>query len=94
VDLGLLATDEEHGVVKQLGRMSRILADAAENCEPALLASWCLDLAGAANRFYNQHRVIGEDAKLTAARLALVDAVRRRLRAGLELLGLVALEEM
>lgn len=94
VDLGLLATDEEHGVVKQLGRMSRILADSAENCEPALLASWCLDLAGAANRFYNQHRVIGEDAALTAARLALVDAVRRRLRAGLELLGLVALEEM
>jgi arginyl-tRNA synthetase len=94
VDLKLLATDEEHSVVKQLGRMSRVLADSAENCEPALLASWCLDLAGAANRFYNQHRVIGEDAKLTAARLALVDAVRRRLRAGLELLGLVALEEM
>ncbi len=93
-DLALLATDEEHLVVKQLGRMSRVLAGAAENCEPALLASWCLDLAGAANRFYNQHRVIGDDARLTAARLALVDAVRKRLRAGLELLGLVALEEM
>jgi len=93
-DFGLLASDEEHAVVKQLGRMSRMLCDAAESCEPAMLASWCLDLAGAANRFYNQHRVIGEDPKLTAARLALVDAVRRRLRAGLALLGLVALEEM
>jgi arginyl-tRNA synthetase len=93
-DWKLLASDEERTVAKQLGRMGGVLARSAAECEPALLCSWLLDLAGAVNNFYNHQRVIGDDEGLTGARLALVDAARRRLRAGLELLGIVPLEEM
>ncbi len=93
-DYSLLSTDEEHAAVKQLGRAGRVLARAAGEGEPALVATWLLELASAANAFYNRHKVIDKDPPLKGARLALVDAVRKRLRAGLELLGIVPLEEM
>ncbi|MHC4606583.1 MAG: arginine--tRNA ligase [Planctomycetota bacterium] len=92
-DVGLLSTDEEHAVVKQLGRMGPLLSKTAEDGEPALLAAWLLDLCGAANNFYNRHRVLGEEP-VNAARLLLVDCVRKRLSAGLSILGIVPLEEM
>jgi arginyl-tRNA synthetase len=93
-DWSLLATDDEHGVIKQLGRMVRVLERAAEEGEPALVCSWLLELCSATNNFYNHQRVLCEDESLAGARLALVDAVRKRVRAGLELLGIVPLEEM
>ncbi len=93
-DYSLLSTDEEHAAVKQLGRAGQVLSRAAEEAEPALVATWLLDLASAANAFYNRHKVIDKQPPLQGARLALVDAVRKRLWAGLELLGIVPLEEM
>jgi len=93
-DWSLLSTDEEHAVVKQLGRMGPVLERVAEEGEPAQVCSWLLDLCSATNNFYNHQRVLCEDQALAGARLALVDAVRKRVRAGLELLGIVPLEEM
>ncbi|MHC4916883.1 MAG: arginine--tRNA ligase [Planctomycetota bacterium] len=93
-DYGLLSSAEEHAVVKQLGRMGRALERAAEDGEPALVCSWLLDLASAFSTFYDAHDVNKQEAPLKGARLALVDSVRRRLAAGLGLLGIVALEEM
>jgi arginyl-tRNA synthetase len=93
-DYSLLSSDDEHAVVKQLGRMVRVLERAAAEGEPSLVCSWLLELASSANNFYNHQRVIGDDPDLSAARLALVDCIRKRLRAGLEILGIAALEEM
>jgi arginyl-tRNA synthetase len=93
-DYALLSTDEEHAVVKQLGRMGPVLERAAAEGEPASVCTWLLDLASAANGFYNKHKVIDKQAPLKGARLALVDAVRKRVAAGLDLLGIIPLEEM
>ncbi len=93
-DWSLLSSDDEHAVVKQLGRMGRVLERAASEGEPAQVCTWLLELCSATNNFYNHQRVLCEDPDLAGARLALVDAVRKRVRAGLELLGITPLEEM
>lgn len=75
-DYSLLASDEEDAVVDLLARAGEVLERAVAEREPSIVATYLLDLAGAVNRFYNTHRVLGDDAALTAARLRLVSAVR------------------
>ncbi len=74
--------------------MGPVLERAAGEGEPAQVCSWLLDLCSATNNFYNHCKVLCDDEDLSGARLALVDAVRKRVRAGLELLGIIPLEEM
>ena len=48
------------------------------------------ELAGLFHSFYNKHRVVTDDRELSLARLVLVNAVRKVLKKGLELLGVSA----
>ena len=93
-DLSLLVEAEEAAVVMLLEVFGDRVADAAESCEPYLLAGYLIELASAANRFYNTHRVIDSEPGLRDARLALIWAVKTVMGRGLRMLGLEALEEM
>jgi arginyl-tRNA synthetase len=53
-----------------------------------------IDLAGTFHRFYNRHRIVGDDAALSRARLFLVKSVRSVVQRGLDLLGVTAPETM
>ena len=44
--------------------------------------------------FYNKHRVVSDDPRLTKARLVLVDGVRAVLGNGLRLLGVALPKKM
>lgn len=86
---------EEAGtLLALLGRFPKAVADAAANYEPSTLTSYVLDVAQTANRFYKEHRVIGEAPPVEVARLAVVDAARTVLANGLRLLGIQAPTEM
>lgn len=97
----LLPVPEEQALVRLVARFPAVVADAVEQNEPSLVARFLLDLAAAFSRWFtlgNQERdkrvlVEGNDA-LRAARLALVDAVRATLGAGLGLLGVPTPENM
>ena len=52
------------------------------------------ELAGAFHRYYNQQRILTDDPAATAARLALVRAVRCVLRSALDLVGVSMPERM
>ena len=58
------------------------------------MARFALDFAGAFHSFYTDCRVITDEAGLTAARLALVDAARIVLANALALMGITAPERM
>ena len=62
--------------------------------EPQRLCAYARELAEAFHVFYGQCRVLTDDSALTAARLALVDAVRRALRNTLDLAGVTPTERM
>ncbi len=97
VPWGKLETEVEREVLLKLAEFSAAVRRALAENEPSVVADYLLELCAVFNRFFtdkNRHRIIGEDEELTAARVGLVEAVRRTLATGLTLLGLAAPERM
>ena len=93
-DLSRLMLPEELSLIKRLLQLPNLVAGAARALEPHRIAYWLGELAGAFHPYYKVNRVIGDDAGLTLARLALCAAVGQVVANGLELLGLSAPESM
>ncbi len=94
VDWAVLADPEDRRLLILLETWpARILA-AAEELDPSIIARYLLDLSGEFHSWLQKQRVLGEDEKVTAARLLLVDSVRHLLGGGLALLGVAAPEKM
>ena len=84
-------------LIKKLLEFPEVVAAAAAAREPHHVAYYLRELAGLWNPYVQDgvhHRVISDDAALTAARLGLALGVRRVLAQGLGLLGLSAPEQM
>lgn len=94
VDFALLNEPEAIEVVKCLTRFPGQIQKAADEYEPSVVTTLMIELCTVANRFYNAHQVISEQADLTAARVALVYAIKTVLASGLTLLGMKAPEQM
>ncbi|GBD28728.1 Arginine--tRNA ligase [bacterium HR31] len=96
------ATEYERPVARVLLDFPDVVAAAAAQRTPHVLAQYLLDLAAAWNAYYNARHPDGSPATpvlqappgLRGARLALVRQVRDVLRTGLELLGVPAPEVM
>lgn len=69
---------------------------AAIDMKPSLVAKATYQLASAFSSFYNhsESRVLNAEPRIALARIALVEAVQRVLKSGLNLLGIEVLEEM
>ena len=91
-DLALLA--DAGGVLTRLGRFPDVVRQAAADAEPSVLSTWLLGLCRELNSWYVEHRVLTDDAALTAARLQLIKSCKSVLETGLRLLGIRAPEEM
>lgn len=94
IDFALLNEPETIEVVKCLARFPEQIQKAADEYEPSAVTTLMIELCTVANRFYNAHQVISEQANLTAARVALVYAIKTVLASGLSLLGMKAPEQM
>ncbi|MDA0336746.1 MAG: arginine--tRNA ligase, partial [bacterium] len=94
-DVSCLGETAEMRLARKLDEFPYVLDLAARDSEPSYVASFALELATAANKFYNEVPVLaGNDASLIAARVRLVDAARRTLCTAMDLLGMSAPEEM
>jgi len=71
-----------------------MLAEAARDFAPHMVAFYLRELAGEFHSYYNAERVLVADERLKLARLALILAVRQVLQNGLALLGVSAPEKM
>jgi len=89
-----LTEDHEQALLVALARYPEVLETAALHYEPHQLAHYLRELANAFHTYYNEHRVLVEDAALRDARLSLSLAVRQIIRNGLTLLGVSAPEAM
>ena len=68
---------------------------AARDSAPNVLCAYCYDLAGAANRFYHDVRILQEpDQAHREGYLALLAVTRRVLETGIDLLGFSAPKQM
>ncbi len=93
-DLLLLTAPEEWALARRVIALPEVVFAAGTRREPQRLCAYARELAEAFHVFYGQCRVLTGDVRLTAARLVLVDAVRRTLRNTLELMGVAAVERM
>jgi len=94
-DVAPLDGDAEMRAVRKLADFPAQVAAAADGNEPSFIATYLIELATVANKFYNEVPVLvaGDEAG-TEARVRLVDAVRAVLATGLGLLGMSAPAEM
>jgi arginyl-tRNA synthetase len=93
-DLGALTAPEETRIIKKLLAYPMTFESAVRSHEPHRITFYLQELAGVFHPYYNQYRVVTEDERLTAARLALMRAVQAVLTEGLEILGLTAPKRM
>jgi arginyl-tRNA synthetase len=101
VDVSLLASEAELQLIKLLASFPRIVESAARHYEPHRIAYFVQEVAAAFHSFWNlgsndaaMRFIIEDNVALTTARLALVRSVATVLKAGLEIIGVEALEEM
>lgn len=93
-DLSLLKEAEEISVIKKLSEFPEVVSKAAKFLEPHRVTNFLQETASAFHHFYQKHRVVGNDAALTQARLQLVEGVRTVLANALRLLNVSAPERM
>jgi len=94
-----LALPEEQDLIRRIASFPDLIAGAALAYEPHRLAFWLQETIAAFHSYYTQgkktgERVIGPDARKTAARLFLCGALRQVLANGLAILGVAAPDRM
>lgn len=90
----LLTAPEERALLNKLAEFADEVELAAERREPHRIPRYTHEVAAAYHSFYTHCRVLGDDAKLTGARLALCEATRTVLANALALLAIDAPETM
>jgi len=93
-ELAPLVHPRELALAQRLAEFPELLAEAAGDFAPHMVAFYLRELAGEFHSYYNAERVLVDDEKLRRARLALILAVRQVLQNGLALLGVSAPEKM
>jgi arginyl-tRNA synthetase len=92
--LELITEPQELDLIKVLLQMPTVVAGAAEAREPHRITNYLREVAQTFHLFYHHCRVMGPDAELTRARLALTGAARTVLANGLALMDIEAPERM
>lgn len=94
VDLTLLKDQSEVDLIKRILSYPDEVKTAARDYAPHRIANLLYSLASDFHSFYNKCRIIGVDAPLAQARLALSAATDYTLRHALKILGVSAPEKM
>jgi len=92
--LALLSSPPEMDLIRKLAELPGEIRSAAEALQPHRLTRYAIDLAALFHTFYTECRILGEEVRLTQARLYLTAAARDVLRGVLRLLGVSAPERM
>ncbi|TXJ05372.1 MAG: arginine--tRNA ligase [Acinetobacter sp.] len=89
-----LELDAETEILAKLAAYPDIVVRAANAYEPHQIGNYLKELAALFHAWYNEHKVLSDDAELTQARLLLSSNVRQVLHNGLTVLGVSAPEAM
>jgi arginyl-tRNA synthetase len=92
IDFALLADAER--VLLTMMDFAGAVQRAADQSEPSVVTNYTIALAGEIHSYLADHYVVGAEPAVRDARLVLVDAARRLLTTGLDLLGIQAPERM
>ena len=91
---GLLNTETELEIIKQIALLPEEIKLAARDCDPSRINKYLIELAARFHRFYSACRIKGEERTVLLARLKLADTVRAVIKNCLDILGVTAPEKM
>jgi arginyl-tRNA synthetase len=95
INYSLLGDTEERILLQKLEQFPEVVTRAAEEYNPALVATHVFETAQAFNTFYTTHPVAkAETESLRSARLVMVQAAAQVIHNGLAVLGIQTLEQM
>ncbi len=98
IDIGdkitVLEEPAEQTLALLLPRFGEVVAEVADTLQPHRLCGYLHDVAVAYSTFYEQCPVLRSEGEVRSSRLALCRATQRVLAAGLDLLGIEALDRM
>jgi arginyl-tRNA synthetase len=94
LDLSVLKEKEELELMRKLWQLQYILNVCYQTLDPYMMTVYLQEVAEVFHRFYDRHRVLGQEENLTCARLYLISATGIVLTLGLKLLGVSAPEKM
>lgn len=92
--VGRLVELVEVELLAKLAAYPDIVARAAEQYEPHQLGNYLKELASLFHGWYNEHKVLGDDAELMQSRLLLSVSIKQVINNGLLLLGVTAPDSM
>jgi arginyl-tRNA synthetase len=90
----ILREKEEQLLLKKLWQFPYILKVCLGTLDPYMMTVYLQETAEAFHRFYDRHRVLGQDESCTQARIALIYGAKTVLAKGLDLLGVTAPQQM
>jgi arginyl-tRNA synthetase len=94
-DVSNLSDPIEYRLIKHLSKYAIVIEDTIKHLEPKLIALYAYDLATMFNLFYEKLPILKEkDAKLSQARISLVEAIRKILKIYISFVGITPLERM
>jgi len=93
-NLSLLKSEEEADLIHSLGELPELILNLQQNLHIHLLATYLTEIAANFSRFYEKHKIVGDDRDLSSARVNLCSATAIVLKNGLGLLGITAPESM
>jgi arginyl-tRNA synthetase len=96
-DIDRLGLDEEWAILHLLASFPDTVARASRDFEPSTVAQHLIALAGATSTWWTvtkDTRIVGDDQDLSLARVRLVNAIRKVIGRGLQLLGMELVERM
>ena len=93
-DFSLLAAPEELALIKKMAQFPELIEDTARDYQVHRIPRYAMDLARAFHAFYEIHRVVSDDKRLTAARIGLVRGAQTVLGETLRILGVAAPKKM
>lgn len=91
----IMISDKEIAIIQLLSEFKDVIAQAASDYNPSVIANYCYDLAKEFNQFYHDFSVLREPEQgLKMFRLMLTENVGKILRLGTGLLGIEVPERM
>ncbi len=94
VDVSVLTSHQEQRLIAHLLAYPDMLKKSATQLEAYRVATYVMRLAADFHSFYHKHKVVTDDAALTAARIVLIRAVAQVIGNALSILGVSAPERM
>ncbi|MFA6357622.1 MAG: arginine--tRNA ligase [Candidatus Omnitrophota bacterium] len=94
LNLSVLKEKEELDLIKKMLQFKVVLNICLITCDPYMVTVYLQELSETFHKFYDLHRVLGQEEQVTCARLALIKGAKIVLAAGLELLGITQPEKM